>query len=78
MSYAIKNWLEVYARLRETFLRSHPERRLIPEYSEDSPPSVERERDPIITWTPDFKEKLGSAKWAVAVLAVIVLLSGDS
>lgn len=69
MSYAIKNWLEVFGRWREAFLRSHPERRLFPELPEDSSSS-----GGIIT-LGDKGKKVGLA---LVALVVLFALASDS
>lgn len=82
MSYAIKNWLDVYSRWRESYLTAHPEKRLFPwlfgsQPLEDSEAPIERERRPFISFTPEFGQRIEGAKWAVALLAIFLFLRNE-
>ena len=73
------NPVKFYLQWRETYLRTHPEKRLFPWLFEGSKTLIERERDPIISFTPEFKEKIEITKWTVALLAIgVLLMSYDS
>jgi len=67
MSFATWNFLKVYARWREAFLRAYPQKRLFPEPLEGSETSA-----PFITLGEKGK-KIG----LVVVALVIVLLASD-
>lgn len=78
----LREWnpILIYARWRESYLSAHPEKRLFswlahPFDSQDSEASSERERSPFISFTPEFKEKTGNLKWALVVLALVLLAS---
>lgn len=70
MSFATWNFVKIYARLRETYLRAHPEKRLIPEYPKAPSPPVDRKRAPIISFTPQFEKKIGIGLVALVVVAL--------
>ena len=71
MSYAVKNWLEIFARWRESYLEAHPEKRLFPWLT--NPLSIEDPPSPggIITLGEKGK-KIGAL---VALVAVLLLAS---
>lgn len=66
MSFATWNFLKVYARWREAFLRLNPQKRLIPDLDNDSD-------TPFIS----IGEKGYKIGGLVAVVIVILLLSSD-
>lgn len=66
MSYATWNFLQLYAKWREAFLRRYPQKRLIPPSDDDS-------EEPFIS-IGEKGQKIGGL---VAVVIVILLLASD-
>ena len=72
-----------YAQWRESYLRSHPEKRLFPWLFhafdiEASEAPTYREPRPFISFTPEVEKKIGTTKWALALVAIALLASRDS
>jgi len=64
MSFAVWNWMKVYARWREKYLQTRPKWRL------PDPPE-----DPIITLGPRGEEIMEKSKIGILLIAVIVFLA---
>jgi len=75
VSFAVWNWMKVYARWRETYLSAYPEKRLFTFSSQDTATPDNGEQTPFIHFTSEFKEKIGISKWVLALVAVVLLAS---
>ncbi|MBA7637889.1 hypothetical protein ES703_45538 [subsurface metagenome] len=73
MSFAITNWLRVYAEWRERYLQEHPEKRLFP-WLFGGLKDIPKPSDPIITLNPEIKKR----GIMVLVILGLVLASGRS
>jgi len=87
MSFAVWNWIKVYARWRESYLSTRPESRLFPWISrgfgvldKPIPEAIEEARpeDPIITLGPRGETIKNKGILVVLAILAFLALSGDS